>query len=221
VLYWDVGVSHFLEPLLYPKAWRDPSTPRTSTLSHELSLGLRGQYAFDYRLIPQVSQIVGGQYSVRGFEQAVAVGDSVFIGSLEYRFHIPRMLPIRRKPLDLPVIGDFRVTPQQPYGRPDWDLVFRAFIDVGKSVRNDRLAGNSTELNQDLVGVGVGLEFIFKGRLRARVDWGRGIYQSIDCHEVLPDPDTQLPTAQNSCILAKQAEPNPAGELHFLFSLMY
>ena len=204
-LRWNVGASHYLEPLLNPSAWRDPSTTGSSKLSHEVSLGLRGQYGFDYRLIPQVSQVIGGLYSVRGFPQSVAVGDSVYVGSFEYRFHIPRALPIRPEPLRLPWIGDFRVAPQQVYGRPDWDLVLRGFVDAGRSIRNDR--GSRRELNQTLVGAGVGLEFVFRGRLRARVDWGRGLYQ-----------DTQCP---RGVACGSQDDIDPQGEFHFLFSLMY
>ncbi len=204
VLRWDLGVSHYLEPLFNRAAWRDPSTADSSTLSHEISLGLRGQYGFDYRLIPQVSQVIGGLYSVRGFPQGVAVGDSVYIGSFEYRFHLPRALPIRPEPLQLPWLGDFRVAPQQVYGRPDWDLVFRAFVDAGRAVRNDRIG---EELNQTLIGAGVGLEFVFGGRARARIDWARGLHQKGECPPGI------------SCNLPNDIDPN--GEFHFLFSLMY
>ena len=96
MLDYDFGVSYYLEPLLFPRSFRDPSSTWSSRLSHELALGARGQYAFDYRLIPQSSQVIGGLNTVRGFPQGQAVGDSVFTGSAEYRFHIPRSLPIRR-----------------------------------------------------------------------------------------------------------------------------
>ena len=138
LIRYDLGTSQYLEPLLFPEAWKDPSTPRTSTLSHELAVGFRGQYAFDYRLIPQASQVIGGLYSVRGYDPSVSVGDSVWIASAEYRFHLPRSLPIAREPLDLPVIGDFRAAPQQVYGRPDWDFVIRAFVDHRYAARRIR-----------------------------------------------------------------------------------
>ena len=215
-LNFDLGASYYLEPLLFPKAFRDPATARSSTLSHELSLGARGQYAFDYRLIPQVSQVIGGLYTVRGFQQGVAVGDSVFTGTAEYRFHIPRSLPIRREPVDVPWIGDFRIAPQQVYGRPDWDLILRVFIDGGKSIRNNPQLATGTELDQTLVGAGVGLEFVFRGNLRARVDWARGIYQSVDCQAITPlgNPDT-------SCLTAKQGNIDPNGRFYFLFNVVY
>jgi hemolysin activation/secretion protein len=215
-LKWNLGLSYYLEPLLNQKAWRDPNTASSSTLSHELALGLRGQYAFDYRLIPQSSQVIGGQYSVRGFPQGQAVGDSVYLGSLEYRFHIPRMLPVQRRPMSLPWVGDFRVAPQQVYGRPDWDLVLRAFVDAGQSVRNDRIEATGTELNQTLVGAGVGLEFIYKGNARIQVDWGRGLYKNTDGS--LTDVGG---FGDASCARAKLEGIDSSGEFYFLFSVMY
>lgn len=177
ILDFNLGYTTFLEPLLRPAAWRDPATEASSTLAHELALGLRGQYAFDYRLIPQSNGAIGGLYSVRGYSQSVAVGDTVVIGSLEYRFHLPRALPVRREPLQLPLVGDFRVAPQQVYGRADWDLTLRAFVDVGRTIRNDRsgnLAGVA-EFNQTLIGAGVGAELTFRSNLRARVDWATAL----------------------------------------------
>jgi len=212
VLHWDVGMSHYLEPLFDLAAWSDPETASSSTLAHEISLGLRGQYGFDYRLIPQVSQVIGGLYSVRGFPQGLASGDTVYVGSFEYRFHLPRALPIRREPLQLPWIGDFRVAPQQVYGRPDWDLVLRAFLDAGHSVQNQPDRAIGIESDQTLLSAGVGVELSFGGRVRARVDWGRGILhdQSISC----------TPGVQAACRQPDSAI-DSSGELHFLFSLVY
>ena len=173
LLDWNLGYTTFLEPLLFGDDWRDPSSERSSTLAHELSIGFRGQYSFDYRLIPQVSRTIGGLFTVRGYDQSVGVGDSILIGSLEYRFHVPRALPVEREPLRLPLIGDFRVAPQQVYGRPDWDLTLRAFVDVGRSIRHDRGEASSgiSELNQTLVGAGLGAELTIRSNLRARIDW--------------------------------------------------
>ena len=199
-LHWNIGISHYLEPLLNREAWADPTTAESSTLAHEIALSIRGQYAFNYRLIPQISQLIGGLYSVRGFEQGASVGDSVYIGSVEYRFHLPRALSIRRQPLRLPLIGDFRASPQQVYGRPDWDLVLRGFFDVGYSDRN---GGEGVfETDQLLMSAGVGLETTFKGNMRLRADWARGIVES----------------HSNS---AGRVKIDPKGKFHFLFSIMY
>ena len=111
--------STFLEPVLNPRAWRDPATHASSTLAHEVALLLRGQVALDdARLIPQANGAIGGLFSVRGYPQSTAVGDTLVVSSFEYRFHIPRVLPVRRQPLSLPLVGDFRLSPQQIYGRP-------------------------------------------------------------------------------------------------------
>jgi hemolysin activation/secretion protein len=177
IIDFNLGYSTFLEPLLRPAAVRDPSTEFSSTLAHELAIGFRGQYAFDYRLVPQASQTLGGLYSVRGYDQSVAVGDTILVGSFEYRFHFPRALPIVREPLRIPYLGDFRAAPQQPYGRPDWDFTIRTFLDVGRAIRNDQSATNAgvNEFDQTLVGAGVGAELLIKSNFRARIDWATAL----------------------------------------------
>lgn len=177
IVDFNLGYSAFLEPLLFPESWHDPSTEKSSTLAHELAVGLRGQYAFDYRLVPQASLTIGGLYSVRGYDQSTAVGDTIVIGSLEYRFHLPRALSIAREPLRLPYIGDFRAAPQQVYGRPDWDLTLRGFLDVGRALRN-KGSGNQAgpeEFDQTLIGMGVGAELQVKSNFRARIDWATAL----------------------------------------------
>lgn len=174
VMRGELGFSQYLEPLIDPSGWEDPTTARSSTLAHEISLGVRGQYAFGHRLIPQAEQVAGGLYSVRGYEQSAAVGDDVLIGSFEYRFHLPHSLPIAREPTRLPGLGAFRLAPQQVYGRADWDLVLRAFLDgavTGANKRPDR----GLEPNEFLLGAGVGAELVIRNNFRARFDWGRAL----------------------------------------------
>jgi len=203
IIDFDLGYSAFLEPLIFPKAWRDPSTELTSTLAHELAIGVRGQYAFDYRLIPQTSYTIGGLHTVRGYDQSAAVGDTVIIGTIEYRFHIPRALPIAREPLRIPLLGDFRAAPQQVYGRPDWDLTFRAFVDFGRSIRNDTSSTGAgvSEFDQTLIGAGVGAELQIKSNFTARIDWATAL------------KDTK----------GRIANPSDSGDhkLHVLFSILY
>ncbi|MGH0037702.1 MAG: hypothetical protein ACQGVK_21945 [Myxococcota bacterium] len=171
---WDFQASHFLEPLLNPKAWADPSTPGSSTLAHEIHLSSNGQWAFDRRLIPQASQVIGGLFSVRGYDNSLATGDSVAVGTVEYRFHLARSLPVRPRPYRVPFLGDFRAVPQQAYGQADWDLVFRAFADFGHTWRYD-VPSNSPEDDDTLIGAGVGLELQLGGHLRARADYARAL----------------------------------------------
>ncbi len=203
-LDFNLGYSAFLEPLLRPEAWRDPSNQLAATLAHELSLGVRGQYGFDYRLIPQASQTLGGLFSVRGYDQSVAVGDTVVLGTFEYRFHLPRALPISRRPLKLPLIGDFRVAPQQVYGRPDWDFMLRAFVDAGRAVRTNA-SGNEplsdAEVNQTLVGAGFGAELVFRSNLRVRADYAFALKKT--------NGDINNPASVGD------------SALHVLFSLLY
>ncbi len=180
VMTGDLGISQYLEPLLNPSGWDDPSTARSSTLAHEIAIGARGQYAFGYRLIPQAEQVVGGLYSVRGYDQSAAVGDNVVIGSFEYRFHLPHALPVDREPAHLPLFGDFRVAPQQVYGRPDWDFILRAFVDAGATSSNKRLdrdpmTGIKLEPSEFLMGAGLGAELRIRNNFTARVDWATAL----------------------------------------------
>jgi hemolysin activation/secretion protein len=169
ILQWGVNGYWYLEPLLNRQAWEDPATPG-STLAHELTASFRGQYAFENRLIPQKQQVAGGFYTVRGYPEAAAVGDTVLIGSAEYRFHIPRVFKPEPDPETTALFGKpFRFSPEQPYGRADWDLIFRAFVDAGRTMNSDPLF---FEEDHTLVGTGVGLELVVLQNLSVRADWG-------------------------------------------------
>ena len=154
-------------PLLFPQQFVEGK----STLAHELYVGVQGQYAFDYRVFPQAEDVAGGFYTVRGYPESVVAGDSVVVATGEYRFHLPRILPIQSDPSKTPFLWDksFRFSPSQIYGRPDWDFITRAFVDVGQVDNNRRL---SFESNYTLVGTGVGVELQYKQNLNIRVDWG-------------------------------------------------
>lgn len=198
--------STYLEPYVNPAAWRDPSTHWSSTLAHEIAVLLRGQLTFDDdRLIPQANGTIGGLYSVRGYPQATAVGDQLVVTSFEYRFHVPRILPVRRQALDLPLVGDFRLSPQQVYGRPDWDLVFRAFVDFGSTRRNarSRVGTGTPERHQTLVGAGVGAELQIGAHLRASLDWATALKD-----------ENRGPTAGSTVDVGDS-------EFHVLFSILY
>lgn len=168
ILRWDASLSFFLEPVFNRQAWLDLDTPKSSTLAHEILLRVRGQYSFDDRLIPQYEQTLGGLYTVRGYPESVVVGDSAILGNIEYRYHIPRGLPWDSQPGTL-FNEPFRWAPQYPYGRADWDLMLRAFVDAGATFISDP---RSFESEQTLIGTGVGLEFQYKTNVVIRVDWG-------------------------------------------------
>ena len=168
LLRWDLRGQVFLEPLLDRGAWEDPSTPESSTLAHEFALSFRGQWSAGNRLVPQFEQVIGGLYSVRGYAQSVLAGDSVLVLNAEYRFHLPRALGIQPVPAEL--FGEpFRFVPQAVFGRPDWDLIFRGFFDVGRTYVSKKLPFESDGI---LMGAGVGVELQLKQNLDVRVDWG-------------------------------------------------
>lgn len=177
VLRWDAMYSFYLEPLCNPEKWRnvDPDPAKWQpgqTLAHEVAFMFRGQYAFDYRLIPQNEGVAGGLFTVRGYPESIAAGDTTLIGTAEYRLHIPRLFRPVADPSKtrLPLVGaPFRWSPQTVYGRPDWDLIARGFLDAGRTIVNDPL---SFEKNQTLVGTGVGLELQFTRYFNIRMDYG-------------------------------------------------
>ncbi len=168
VFNFDMNASVYLEPLLFGRDWYDPSTPKTSTLAHELVFRFSGQYAFNDRLIPNAEGVIGGLFTVRGYPESRAAGDTVFNGSLEYRFHLPRALAIDAEPPT--VFGrPFRVAPQQVYGSPDWDLILKAFVDFGRSYISQPLA---FEQGESLLSTGVGIEVQLLRNMSFRADWG-------------------------------------------------
>jgi hemolysin activation/secretion protein len=160
-------LSVFLEPLLFPDAFNSGQ----STLAHEFVILGHAQYAFDARLAPQFEETVGGFATVRGYPEAETAGDTVYVGTAEYRFHIPRALGIEPNPST--ILGEpFRWAPQQPYQRPDWDLIFRAFLDAGRVTQDQILPGES---NDTLVGAGAGLELQLRQNIDIRGDWGMAL----------------------------------------------
>ncbi len=167
--HWDGAASIFLEPALRWRRWADPSTPASSTLAHELLITSKGQVSFGDRLIPQFQHIAGGLFTVRGYDQALTAGDTVLIGSAEYRLHVPRLLYPSPDAPHVPVLGKVKIRPENVYGRPDWDFVLKAFVDAARVIVEDR---QDFESNETLIGIGVGAELLFMRNLSARVDFG-------------------------------------------------
>jgi len=164
MLQGHVSYSTYLEPLFDSEAYQ----AQKSTLAHEIYISARTQAAFDYRLVPSMEDVVGGLYSVRGYAESVAAGDSIVIGTAEYRLHVPRLFGVAAPGRDF-MGHPFRYAPQQPYGRPDWDLIGKVFVDVGQTYVSNKIA---TEKNQSLVGTGVGMELVLKQNVSIRADWG-------------------------------------------------
>ena len=161
----SVEHTFFLEPIFDRAAF----LAGESTLAHEAAFIVRGQTSFGDRVAPSFQGVAGGFYSVRGYKESEAAGDSLFLFTAEYRLHVPRLLTPTADTTD--IFGEFRYAPEAgvPYSRPDWDLILRAFVDVGRTTNENRL---SFERNEDLVGVGGGIEFQFRRNLNLRMDVG-------------------------------------------------
>lgn len=170
VMQYALTTSFYLEPLLNRRAWEDISDPSTSTLAHEIALSARGQWAIgDDRLVPTFQAVAGGLNTVRGYEQAEVAGDSSLILSAEYRFHLPRIFEIESPRKVGAFDRPFRVAPESVYGRPDWDLILKGFIDYAMIDTTDELAFESDDT---LLSTGVGLELALKNNINFRADWG-------------------------------------------------
>lgn len=162
VLRADINHEFYLEPLF------DPSLAASPGLVHEIGLRAAGQTSFGQRLIPNYQDVIGGLYTVRGYPEAVAAGDQSLVASAEYRFHVANALGSSEEPGSL--FGrPFRWKPQYNYGPTDWDLIARAFVDAGWVRNIDR---ESFELDQTLVGAGLGLELQLTRRCNVRIDYG-------------------------------------------------
>lgn len=173
-LMWDATQSVYLEPLLDRKAWQDPATPAHSTLAHELYARFAGQHTFGDRVIPSYQMVAGGFYTVRGYPESVAAGDTVLMGTLEYRFHLPRALPLDPDPPYF--MGEpFRVAPQQVYGPVDWDFIIKGFIDAAHTINHG--AALVDRDSETLVGAGAGIELQYKRNVTIRADWGVALHE--------------------------------------------
>jgi hemolysin activation/secretion protein len=179
VLRWDLSQSFYLDPFFV----RDP---REGTLAHEIALRFRGQYSFDERLIPQQLGVAGGLYTVRGYPESIVSGDTMLLMTGEYRLHLPQILGIDANPTPIFGMGEpFRLRPQFGYGSTDWDLILRAFVDVGRVENVDRL---SFENDDTLIGAGIGVQLQILRHLDLRLDLGfplRGLEgRDIDDHRL-------------------------------------
>lgn len=163
--------TRFLEPLLDPEGFRGDRGADAMTLAHELAVSVRGQYAFGSRLVPNFEMVAGGFATVRGYDESVAVGDDAVIASAEYRFHLGRAGAVGPEPATL--FGQpFRSRRTRPYGGADWDVILKGFIDAAAVHPND---APFYEQDEQLVGVGVGVEAQIKRNLTLRLDYGMAL----------------------------------------------
>ncbi len=165
----DASYSFYLEPLFDPYGWRDPNRKTSGALAHEIAVLARGQWAMNHRLVPHFQQVAGGFTTVRGYKQSAVVGDDLLLGSVEYRFHLPRLFSPDSSPPELPGMGAFRLRPTHVWDTPDWDLIFRVFSDAAYVEASRAL---DSEPDETLVSAGGGVELTVLRNLTLRADVG-------------------------------------------------
>lgn len=165
-LDFDFYGSFYLEETI-KKAYRKEHP--VTHLANEIVFHAQSQYAFHKRLIPQLEGVLGGLYTVRGYPQSTAAGDSIYAGSLEYRLHVPRLYPIRQNGTKYFFGKPLKWAPSKPKDSLDWDFIIKAFFDIGKIVINKKVLG---EQNETLAGTGLGAELILWHNVFIRADWG-------------------------------------------------
>jgi hemolysin activation/secretion protein len=161
----DLYGSFYLESLFQ-------KSDKVKHLAHEIVAIGQFQNAFHQRLIPQLEGVLGGLYTVRGYPQSTISGDNFYMGSLEYRFHLPKIFR-PRKNATVKIFGQpLRWAPREPKGDAEWDFVLRGFYDVGQTTVNER---RHFERNYLIMGAGCGAELVMWQNLFVRADWAVGL----------------------------------------------
>jgi len=132
---WHAETAFYPLTLLRRASWRQESELGAYDFVQELGFEFFGQHSFGDRLVPQLQQVAGGLYTVRGYQQSVTAGDTVAIVRAEYRLHLARLLEPSLDAPVVPLLGTFRVRPENAFGLPDWDLIARAFVDSAQVVQ--------------------------------------------------------------------------------------
>lgn len=167
LLTWHAETAFYPLTLLRRASWREESELGSYDFVQELGFEFFGQYSFGDRLVPQLQQVAGGLYTVRGYEQSVTAGDTVAIVRAEYRLHLPRLLEPSLDAPVVPLLGSFRVRPENAFGLPDWDLIARAFFDGARVVQYDH---ENFEHDETIHSFGFGGELRILRYLSARLD---------------------------------------------------
>jgi len=171
ILRGQITHSFYLEPIFNPDGFRGDRGTDEMTLAHEVLINLRGQYSFQSRLVPNFEFVAGGFYTVRGYPESAAVGDDAILGSIEYRYHLGRAMPVN--PETTTLFGQpFRSARARPYGGADWDVILKGFVDAARLGVND---APFFEHAETLVGVGVGIETQLRSNISLRLDYGMAL----------------------------------------------
>ena len=170
---WSLSGSIYLEPIF------NGGDANARYLANQLSVRVRGRVLMKgSRLIPHEQEPIGGAFSVRGYAESVLSADEFVAGSIEYAFHLPRVLtPGEQGKL---FKQPFRWRPKGARQEPDWDLIGRAFFDYAyRQVSHLPLEQGQTvddldlvERNVSIAGAGAGIELQVKQNLSVRCDVG-------------------------------------------------
>lgn len=170
--------------------------------THEMSLAVRGQVAWDQaRLVPHFQGVAGGMDSVRGYRESLAVGDTVSFATAEYRMQLNRLLKQRlgaagasktagtpdattemRAPRGLGVEADRAAGRGEAQGAGTFlgtglpvEVALRGFVD-GAQVHQNAAETKFNEVgDQSLLGAGVGLDLVFRGKMNGMVRLDLGV----------------------------------------------
>ncbi len=170
--------------------------------THEVSLAARGQVAWDQaRLVPHFQGVAGGMDSVRGYRESIAAGDTVSFATAEYRLQLNSVLKQRGRAAALTresgapyTVSEMRaprglgVEADRASGRGGAqssgaflgtglpvEVVLRGFVDGAQVHQNETDAGSNEVGDRVLLGAGVGLDMVFRGRLNGMVRLDLGV----------------------------------------------
>ncbi|MEI6714107.1 MAG: ShlB/FhaC/HecB family hemolysin secretion/activation protein [Verrucomicrobiota bacterium] len=172
------------------------SKPGKAGNTHELSLTLKGQAALDSaRVVSQFQGVAGGVDTVRGYRESYAAGDNIAVGSLEYRLRLNDVVPtvsLRKGAAQskgetegaeqgyrLPGVGTTQTDREAARGgtakrllapvTSPVEVAIRGFIDGAFVHANGVKAGSGDVENRELLGAGLGLDVLFRGKLTGLV----------------------------------------------------
>jgi hypothetical protein len=165
----DVHDSFYLEPLLDKSAYEAGQI----IPANQIYMSVSGQEAFGQRLIPQEEDVLGGLYTVRGYPQSIVAGDNAVYGTIEYRIHIPHLLPINPHQNTRFFGHRFDFAPPNHFTTPDWDLMLFTFLDGG--VVQDSQA-QPYEGSATLLSTGLGARLTLYRNMALLADWGVALH---------------------------------------------
>ena len=167
-----------------------------SASTHEASLALHGQYiASPERVTPQFQGVAGGVNPVRGYPESLSAGDTVSLASMQYRVRLNSLFHTAntgRHPTEEAApdpsgeLGSstHAATPQadreamravdpstlipRSSGAP-LEVSLRGFLDAAQVRTNQAKSGFGEVANRTLLGVGGGLDLVFRGQFKGLI----------------------------------------------------